>query len=71
MGRKGGRRKTVAVKVAAGDPLGKWGALFVNRGNPLLKLEPLGPRVKASNPEELQRRTDAALVAKTSGKVPN
>ena len=68
--KKGGRPKGIPYVVRPGDPLGKWGAFFVHRGEPLLQLAPLGPNVKASNPEELRERTDDALVDLTKGQKP-
>jgi hypothetical protein len=66
---KGGRRKTVPVRV--NDPLDRYFAMYFVRGSPLLTLAPLGPRVEASTPEELAKRTDAALVEATKGEPEN
>jgi hypothetical protein len=62
---KGGRKKLrPAVIVRPGDPLGRWGALFCHRGEPIFRLVPLGPRVAASTPEELIERTAEALAVR-------
>lgn len=56
--RKGGRQKPATVV----DPaLGRWGALFTFRGNPLFQITHYGPRVKASTPEELKENTAIAM----------
>lgn len=60
---KGGRRKTVAVKVS--DPMDRYFRTYFVRGNPVMTLAPLGPRVKASSPEELDQRTAEAVAEAT------
>lgn len=47
--------------MVANGPLGKWAALFTFRGNRVFQLAPLGPKVAASNPEELAAETERAL----------
>jgi hypothetical protein len=53
---KGGRRRTRPTPVAS--PLGRWGAIFTCRGQPVLRIERAGPLVTASTPEELRERTE-------------
>jgi hypothetical protein len=60
---KGGRRKTVPVRVS--DPRDRYFATYFVRGSPLLTVAPLGPRVTASTPEELERQTGEAIVNAT------
>jgi hypothetical protein len=69
MSRKGGRRKTVAVKVK--DPFDRYFNAYFVRGNPVLTVAPLGPRVTASTPEELEEQTDDAIVKATKGEPNN
>jgi len=71
MSRKGGRRKTVAVKVDPKDPFPRWFRTYFSRGNPVMTLAPLGPVVTASNPEELTDRTVEALVGTPRGNKAN
>jgi hypothetical protein len=71
MGRKGGRRKTVPVIVDSKDPFAKWFRTYFSRGNRVMTLAPLGPVVKASNPQELTDRTVEALVGTPQGKKAN
>lgn len=55
---KGGRIKTTPH----GGPLGRWGAFFTHRAQVLLHVEPLGPRVAASTPEQLVEKTIETLI---------
>jgi len=57
--RKGGRQKLVPTPVWG--PLGRYFAMFTCRGNRIMQLEPLGPVVQASTPEELASRTKAVM----------
>jgi hypothetical protein len=70
MGKRRWRRvkaKRQAVVVPAW--LGKFGAMFTCRGNPLVQIVAVGPRVTASTPEELERATAAALEEKDAKKI--
>jgi hypothetical protein len=61
MGKRRWKRKPKGEAVVANGPLGKWAALFTFRGNRVFQLAPLGPKVAASNPEELAAETERAL----------
>jgi hypothetical protein len=68
---KGGRRKTVPVVVDSNDPFAKYVRTYFVRGNPVMTLAPLGPAVPASTPEELEERTDEAIVKATKDEEPS
>jgi hypothetical protein len=71
MGKGGKKKRRPAVVVGPDDPLGKWGAIFYCRREPIFRLVALGPRVAASTPEELRERTAEALIAANKGEKPN
>ena len=58
--RKGGIRPRPDPTPVAG-PLGRWGAMFYSRGNPIMQLEQAGPVVEARTPEELAAKTKAVM----------
>jgi hypothetical protein len=69
VGKRRWKRKPKGQPVVVPAWLGKFGAMFTYRGNRLFQFAAIGPRVKASTPEELQQATAAALEEKDPSKV--
>jgi hypothetical protein len=67
MGSGGKPNKCVPVR----SPLGRYGAFFVHRGQDLLKVAAIGPKVEASSPEELEQATAEALAKDAKDKPRN
>jgi hypothetical protein len=61
MGRRRRRYQLRCEAVVADGPLGKFAATFYCRGNRMFQLVAIGPKVAASNPEELMEETEKAL----------
>ena len=59
---KGGRVKLTPVR----SLLGRWGSFFTHRGQELLHVEPISPRVVAKTPDELH--TQIKVLGEKAGK---
>lgn len=59
---KGGRVKLTPIR----SLLGRWGSFFTHRGQEILHVEPISPRVEAKTPDEL--RAQIKTLGEKSGK---